>query len=49
MCKSEWGSTPIRQNIVFTYKPVEFEKQLVQIQDFAEITDHFKEIYGVYL
>ena len=32
-----------------TDEPVEFEKQLVKVQDFRNITDHFRGIYGIYL
>ena len=32
-----------------TDSPVEFEESLVEVQDFRKITDHFREIYGIYL
>ena len=30
-------------------KPVEFEKWLVEVEDFPKITDHFRGIYKIYL
>ena len=33
---------------VVTDELVEFEKQLVEVQDFRKITHHFREIYGIY-
>ena len=34
---------------VVTNEPVEFEKQLVEVQGFSKITDHFKGICAIYL
>jgi hypothetical protein len=32
-----------------TNEPVGFEKSPVEVQDFKRITDHFRNIYGIYL
>ena len=31
-----------------TDEPVEFEKQLVEVQDCMKLTDHFRGIYRIY-
>ena len=34
---------------LITDEPIEFEKQLVEVQDFRKMTHHFRRIYGIYL
>ena len=34
---------------VVTDAPVEFENQAVEVQDYRKITDHFEQIFGIYL
>ena len=45
-----WASWPmIRENRqLVTDGPVEFKKQLVEVQDCRKITDHFRGIYRIY-
>ena len=36
------------KRLLVTYEVVEFEKKPVEVQDFKNITDHFREIYRIY-
>ena len=35
--------------LLVTDEPVEFEKQLVEVEDFRKITNDFRAVYGIYL
>ena len=36
-------------SLLVTYEPYEFEKQLVEAQNFKKFTSHLREIYEIYL
>ena len=50
----KWGKVEVnllngKNRTLITDEPVEFEKYLVQEQDFRKLTNHLGGIYGIYL